>query len=234
MRTGYVGVAGERSFWGYNAYARRYMFIATGAYADECASRIPEALDTYASFARVDVQSTFKVSDADAFIRDLKRARRYQATRISRDGDRGATFYVGSRSSNLFCRVYNKSIEANLLPDGDGELVRVEFVLRDDYADKVWRRFRGGELDFVFGSLVERMFERDSATCIIERVQIALSGRDLELLRRDHDDWRERRLAWLENTVIPALNKLMTESPEFAKRVRNALDNLPVLADNGK
>jgi hypothetical protein len=203
------------------------MLIITGAYAQECAARIPEQLDTYASFARIDIQSTFKVNDADEFISKLKHARRYQATRINREDRRGATFYVGSRSSALFARAYNKTAESNLQSDDESEFVRVEFCLRDKYADRVWTQFRSNKLEQMFVSLVERMFDEISAKQILERASLDLTEREKLMLASDVSDWRERRLAWLESTVVPALQKLMTEDASMIERVWLALDNLP-------
>ncbi|WP_414651185.1 replication initiation factor domain-containing protein, partial [Escherichia coli] len=98
----------------------------------------------------------------------LEPASRYSARRIIPLNSEGSTLYVGSPSSDLMCRVYNKTAEASLpAPDGR-DLIRVEYLLRDKYADKAWMRARDGEIDGVWLSLTRRMFARSSSDSVIQ------------------------------------------------------------------
>lgn len=225
VRSGYIGVQKDKTFFGYHDIAQRWMFIRTGASARDIVQFVPERLDQYLSVARLDVQVTYPWDDADHHIRMLMPSTRYSARRLSPISERGETLYIGAPSSNLMARVYNKTAESGLPYDDGRDLVRVEFVLRDAYADKAWQRARVGDLDSVWTALVRKMFTRDSASSIINLAQ-AEPANDFVLFFERNQDIVDRRMRWLESVVIPALNKLIALHPEASEAVWRALDNV--------
>lgn len=62
---------------------------------------------------------------------------RYKAS-ITRNSDGGQTFYLGSRLSRAFGRVYDKGIEAGLEPE-TGKLWRYEVEFKKPLAQQVWK-----------------------------------------------------------------------------------------------
>lgn len=225
VRSGYVGVQKHKTFLGYHDAASRWMFIRTGSAAIDIVDFVPERLDPYLSVARLDVQCTFPIDDADYFIRMLMPSSRYSARRLSPVSDRGETLYIGSPSSDLMARIYNKTVESGLPYDDGRELVRVEFVLRDRYADKAWERARAGDLDSVWVALARKMLTRDSASAVVKHAQ-AEPANDFVLFYQQDNDVVSRRLRWLESVVVPALNKLIALDPDSSHAVWRALDKI--------
>lgn len=225
VRSGYVGVQKGKTFLGYHDVAARWMFIRTGYAAVDIVDFVPERLDPYLSVARLDVQATFPCDDADHFIKMLMPSSRYSARRLSPVDDRGETLYIGSPSSDLMARIYNKTAESGLPYDDGRELVRVEFVLRDKYADKAWERARVGDLDSVWVALAKKMLTRDSSSAVVMHAQ-AEPANDFVLFHQQDNDVVSRRLRWLESVVVPALNKMIALEPDSVHAVWKALDNV--------
>ena len=225
VRSGYVGVQKGKTFLGYHDVAQRWMFIQTGSGARDVVDFVPERLDPYISVARLDVQATFPFEDADYFIRMLMPSSRYSARRLSQVSERGETLYVGAPSSDLMARIYNKTAESGLNYDDGRDLVRVEFVLRDRYADKAWQRARSCDLDSVWVALAKKMLTRDSAGAVVKHAQ-AESANDFVLFHQREGDVVSRRMRWLESVVVPSLNKMIALCPDSAADVWRALDNV--------
>lgn len=98
-----------------------------------------------AKFTRIDLAFDFTGTDRlfSALARDLnnKRFTGFQSWQEISSTDRGVkatTFYLGSRSSTRFARVYDKGLESGL-SDVPGEIVRFEFVFRSEQCQVVAR-----------------------------------------------------------------------------------------------
>lgn len=226
VRSGYRGKQSGKTFFGHHDITQRWMLIRTGDAARDILDVVPVSVDPYLSVARLDVQITCEVDCADDFIQSLAPAARYSARRITPLNDAGMTLYVGSAASDLMCRVYNKSAESGIPAPNGGELLRIEYVLRDMYADGTWDKARDGALDGVWLSLTRRMFARESSDAIITRARV--HGVDPEYIsaRQESDDVVSRRLRWLETIVVPALNKMIAQHPESLGKVWLALDKV--------
>ena len=204
---GYWCAETRRAFVGDDS--RRVMVSVTSSPAHAAALAIPR-LETL-SIARIDVQTTFVARDADLLIRSCDPSARYQAFRIAPVRDRGCTLYVGSPRSDKRLRIYNKSAESGEAPEV-GEYVRFELQLRDDYAERAFTSLRGGGLKGWYLHALRSMI--DSFTFAI--VRDALN--DVEEYQQDSvalEDWTQRRIIWVERSVIPALKKLFAARPEY-------------------
>lgn len=218
-RAGARGWRGNRSFVG--VFDNGMLLIeATGSAAQSAADTIDKLISSDGmSVARIDLQATFWVADADAIIRTIVPSRRYRCTQVMNVYERGCTLYVGSPSSDARLRIYNKSVESGQHPPEGGEWLRVEIQLRNKYADRAWISWRkraqnGLLLEYVRKMLDERTYRlvRDA----IEHGDEPIFDEDLE------DDWLCRRLYWLEHTVVPALRKLALHDDYAREQVRLA------------
>jgi len=205
--SGYWCAESRRAFVGDDS--RRVMVSVTSSLAHNAALAIPR-LETL-SIARIDVQTTLVSRDADLLIRSCDPSARYQAFRIAPVRGRGHTLYVGSPKSDKRLRVYNKSAESGEMPD-TGEYVRFELQLRDDYAERAFNALRGGGLKGWYLHALRSMI--DSFT--FATVRDALN--DVEEYQQDSvalEDWTQRRIVWVERSVIPALKRLFAVRPDY-------------------
>lgn len=183
----------------------RLLVSVTGAAAHNAALKLREMMrvDNRAwSVARLDLQQTHAVSDADALVRATVPVARYRSSLITPINGVGATLYVGAAKSDRRLRIYNKTAESGVeAPDG-GDLLRVEVVLRNRLADAALRMFSAA--GDVFYSHVKQMLARCSVLDLI-------SGAGTQVLVPyidESEDWLERRLRWLDSCVLPALRKI--------------------------
>jgi hypothetical protein len=204
---GYWCAESRRAFVGDDGY--RVMVSVTSSPAHAAALAIPR-LETL-SIARIDVQTTFISRDADLLIRSCETSNRYQAFRIAPVHGRGHTLYVGSPRSDKRLRIYNKSAESGETPN-EGEYVRVELQLRDDYAERAFTALRGGGLKGWYLHALKAMIDpftfaivRDSIDGVEEYHEDAAA----------RDDWTQRRIIWVERSVIPALKRLFAARPDY-------------------
>ena len=97
------------------------MYQASGSWAHAIARKLDRLLPVEGrSVARIDVQATLAVHDADAIIRTTVPNRRYKGTLIQTVFGKGATLYVGAPSSDARLRLYNKSAESGEYPEAAG------------------------------------------------------------------------------------------------------------------
>jgi len=204
---GYWCAESRRAFVGDDGY--RVMVSVTSSPAHAAALAIPR-LETL-SIARIDVQTTLVARDADALIRSCDPSARFQAFRIAPVRGRGHTLYVGSPRSDKRLRIYNKSAESGETPN-EGEYVRFELQLRDDYAERAFTALRGGGLAGWYLHALKAMI--DPFTHAIVRDSI----NDVEEYHEDaaaRDDWTQRRIRWVERSVMPALKRLFAARPDY-------------------
>ncbi len=188
----------------------RVLISVTGAEAHDAASRLRQMVveGRRWSIARLDLQETHAVHDADAIVLSTDPRSRYKSHLIRPVSaiHRGATMYVGAPKSDRRLRIYNKTAESGVRTPEGQELVRVELVLRNRRADQAWQNLCS-DIDAIFGAHVEQMLERCPVIDIITTFRS-----DVRLTYVDSEDWLERRLRWVDGCVIPALRKLQMQS----------------------
>jgi hypothetical protein len=219
---GYAGFLKDNFFIGDNG--DRVLFQATGSRAEDI---IPLIETTWAglSVARLDIQLTVLVADADAVISRVFPSKAYKAVRMLNLGERGATLYVGSPKSRVRLRMYNKTAESGESLVSGMERMRIELQLRDEYADRGLINLKAGAGDMFFRYYVTRMTD-GYTTAIVDR---AFKDSDMlamvETCTEKSDDTRK---AWLEHSVIPAIMKLAAYDKPFVKdflaRLKEILD----------
>jgi len=219
---GYRGYRSGKVFLGERE--DRYLVQATGAIAHDVALRFPLPVEHELSVARIDVQVTMVVQDADFFIRACEPQGPYQATRWSRVGEPGETLYVGAPKSDCRLRIYNKTAESGIKPQVPGDFLRVEIQFRNRYADRMFRAIRARAPRLPFLSHLRRMvdsFTFDTVKRHVESVEEELFPEEQFV----EVDALARRKAWLERSVIPAMRKVLAEEPEYLQVFLQLLDN---------
>lgn len=170
------------------------------------------------SVARIDVQCTYTVPDADQMVIQAQPAGGYKAMRVQPLTGTGCTLYVGAPKSDRRLRVYNKSAEAGMYPDGGQEYLRVEVVLRNRRADQ----FFGGM--HTMGDMYAYHVSAMLADCDLRDMIMADTAGIQFPLTDDGDEWISRRLRWVDACVIPALRKLdLATDLDMADYVRRGL-----------
>jgi len=219
---GYRGYKSGRIFFGERE--DRYLVQATGAIAHDVALRFPLPVEHELSVARIDVQVTMVTSNADFFIRACEPNRAYKAARWSSVGEPGETLYVGAPKSDCRLRIYNKTAESGIKPQGPGDFVRLEIQFRNRYADRMFRAIRARAPRLPFLSHLRRMvdsFTFDVVKRHIESVEEELFPEE----QFTETDALTRRKAWIERSVIPAMRKVLAEEPEYLQTFLQILDN---------
>jgi len=105
---GYRGFMLDNLYIGDNG--DRMMLMASGAKAQE-AIKLIDTKWPGLSVARLDIQLTIYVADADSVIRGIMPATAYKSVRLTNLNERGSTLYVGSPKSRCRLRVYNKTAQ---------------------------------------------------------------------------------------------------------------------------
>lgn len=202
----------------------RVLVQATGALANDVALRLPFPVEGGYSVARIDVQVTFAVKDADFLIRACEPSPVYKASRWIPVRSKGETLYVGAPSSEVRLRLYNKTAEAGVSPPEGGEYLRVELQFRNRKADRMFLAFRARAPRFPFLAQLKRMI--DAFT--YQMVSNAINEGDQELFLEEEIpelDASSRRKAWLERSAVPALKRVLAEDPDYLDTFLRLLDN---------
>jgi len=220
---GFRGYRSGRIFIGEND--DRFLIQATGSIAHDVAMRLQLPLEHEISVARIDVQHTFVVADADRLINSCEPNRSYQATRWVRIDEPGATLYVGSPRSDVRLRVYNKTAESGLKPTVCGDYIRVELQFRNRKADHMFRAIRARAPRFPFLVQLKRMVDG----FMYQMVHDSIADEDEELFIEELPkelDAMSRRKAWVERSVVPALRKILAEEPQYLQTLLSMLDSI--------
>lgn len=175
------------------------------------------------SIARIDVQRTVAVSDADDVVLHASSSPRYQRLLLDPRPGRGATLYVGSPRSRGRLRVYNKSAQADLYPS-IGEYLRLEYQCRDYVAD------------MIYSGLVAHQEDADGYLLSVLKSRVAVMAPSLfDLLPSSHTDFsiHEERPSprygdWLFGTVLPALRRIEVLDSDLYLRFLLALKRDPL------
>jgi hypothetical protein len=140
--------------------------------------------------------------------------------------EKGTTLYVGAPTSRVRLRIYNKTAESGIVPEGGGEYVRFELQCRDQYADKAFVAVRNNMARSFYLMMLKKMID----TYTLKLVEGAIRAADEELFVDDFpaskDDPVARKKRWLEQSVLPALRRLLVEDKEY-------VDNFVKLLYNG-
>jgi len=221
--TGARGWYGDKCFVG--VWDNGMLLIqASSAWAQVVADRIADIIPQKdMSVARIDLQATMWVADADAIITTVVPCKRYKCTLVRPLYERGCTLYVGAPSSDARLRMYNKSVESGQYPPEGGEWLRVELQLRNRYADRAWLNWRKrAQAGFLLEYLRKMTDERT-----YRMVRDAMEHGEEPVIDEDvDDDWIERRLYWLRHTVIPALRRLALHDEYARRQVALALSDI--------
>jgi len=209
----------------------RLMIWASGQHAHYVARTIRTDLSDSYSVARMDLQVTMASLDADYMIEYIQPAKIYKATKIVNINGKGTTLYVGAPASRVRLRIYNKTAESGIVPEDGGEYVRIELQCRDQYADKAFTAVRNNMARSFYLMMIKRMI--DSYT--FKLIEGAIRSADEELFVDDFpaskDDPISRKKRWLEQSVLPALRRLLIEDKDyvdnFVKLLYNGADNGP-------
>jgi hypothetical protein len=168
---------------------------------------------------RIDFQVTISVPDGktDEIILALARRvtelgetgerRRLKYTYISGYGD-GDTFYVGSRSSERFIRIYNKGAQS-----GQEASIRVEVELKGGLAEAAWADLRKSASH----SLFSLQAVCGAAYNVGIPLPVRLQAANREFVRdSDKAKSHARTLKWLRESVKPTVSRLIKEGIEEA------------------
>ncbi len=128
-------------------------------------------------------------------------------TSIIRSTPKGTTFYLGSRTSDRYFRVYDKTAESDgAYPPGTW---RYEVEYKGDRAWMVSQRVRKpGNIAEAIRDIVESAFANYGIS--LPCLALQRSWRDAGIRSATND---EKRLAWLEKTIAPAISKLREGVP---------------------
>lgn len=202
----------------------RVLLQVTGSLANDVALRLPFPSDVEVSVARIDVQCTIDVRDADFLIRTCEPSPVYKACRWSQVRAPGETLYVGAPSSEVRLRLYNKTAQSGVKSDGGFDFLRVELQFRNRKADQMFRAFRARAPRFPFLSQLKRMVDPYTYQMVYDFV----SRGEQEIFQEEEPeelDLLSRRKAWLERCVLPALKRVLAEEPEYLEIFLALLDN---------
>jgi len=203
----------------------RIMIWASGQNAHYVARTIKtELFDSY-SVARMDLQITMTSLDADYMIEYIQPNKVYKCTKITNLHEKGTTLYVGAPTSRVRLRIYNKTAESGIRSESGGEYVRFELQCRDQYADKAFVAVRNNMARSFYLMMLKRMI--DAYT--FKLVEGAIRSADEELFIDDFptskDDPLSRKKRWLEQSVLPALRRLLVEDKDYVDNFVNWLYN---------
>jgi hypothetical protein len=221
----YYGFRGDNSVF-VGQSSDRMMIWASGNEAHYVAKTLNTSVFESFSVARMDLQVTMTSLDADYMIEYIQPAKAYKATKVVNVNEKGTTLYVGAPTSNIRLRVYNKTAESGIVPDTGGEYVRFEIQSRNQYADKAFVAFRNNMVRSFYLMILKRMID----TYTYKLVEGAIRSNEEELFVDDfplnRDDPISRKKRWLEQSVFPALRRLLVEDKEY-------VDNFIKLLYNG-
>lgn len=230
---GAIGIKGKRGFVG-QWDDGRIILTSTGASANETAIHAFGTLTPEGrSIARLDIQVTASIDNADGLIIKALPSRRYKATLYTTVNGAGATLYVGAPKSNARLRIYNKTAESGLAADDGREYIRFEMQFRDQYAERAWMRYARGEGNQILVDWVARMVD-DGVTAQWLYAWLGVHGSKYNdpVIEAD-DDWVDRRKMWIERSVIPAIRKLLAVDPAYADVIQSLLNGVQSGAPEG-
>lgn len=192
-----------------------------------------------AHYSRLDLQATVRFAQEDndygnkalsiAVASNLQRPRAQQRkiTQWS-DADGGYTLYIGSRTSNHYCRLYNKAAASE--EECYAKCWRFEVELHNESATKAAQYiFNGSKSQSRAAASTVWQYYRDRGV----QPPYSREGEDNAVLpvARPQTDL-ERKLKWLETQVAPTVRLLLEHAPRdivlAAIGIADAAERLPV------
>jgi len=209
----------------------RMMIWASGQNAHYVAKTLNTSVFEGFSVARMDLQVTMTSLDADYMIEYIQPSKVYKATKVANVNEKGITLYVGAPTSNIRLRVYNKTAESGIIPDGGGEYVRIELQCRNQYADKAFIAFRNNMVRSFYFMILKRMVDGYTYKLVEGAIRSSEEELFIDDFPTNKDDPVARKKRWLEQSVLPALRRLLIEDRQyvdnFVKLLYNGTDNDP-------
>jgi len=203
----------------------RLMIWASGSQAHYVARTLNTDITDSYSVARMDLQVTVTSLDADYWIECIQPAKIYKATKVVNLNEKGTTLYIGAPTSNIRLRVYNKTAESGIVPDGGGEFVRFEFQCRNQYADKAFVAFRNNMVRSFYLMVLKRMVDGYTYKLVESAIRSAEEELFTDNFPSSKDDPLSRKKRWLEQSVLPALRRLLVEDKDYVDNFVNWLYN---------
>lgn len=156
---------------------------------------------------RIDVQATVRTDGpvTPLIIREHKRAKRHKtrekqthAITLWQSDDGGATLYLGSRSSEVYCRIYNKAVESGL--DHYEQCARWELEFKGDHAKLCARILTdGGLVSAHVVSILNEYLARRGCSLVTSdgsRQPISCSQKRSDM---------QKTFRWLHDSVSPSI-----------------------------
>jgi hypothetical protein len=222
---GFKGITKDGVFVGYRHYDDRIIVQGIGSAANRAVLIFSErSKGKKQSVARFDAQVTFKVDDADRVIVFASPKKRYKAMRMSAVFDRGDTLYVGSPKSAYRLRIYNKTAQSGIAPD-EGEYIRFEITFRNSLADTAYKSYLEGDIDLYFLGYLGQMIDEVTFN-LVKYILFKDMAAEPRLFEKEDDEGTEKTKMWLENVVIPCLQKLYLRDPDYVTKLIETLDKI--------
>jgi hypothetical protein len=222
---GFRGINKDGIFIGYREYDDRVMVQGIGSSANRAVLIFQQrSSGKNYSVARFDAQVTFAIDDADRTITFCSPRKRYKSMRISSISERGETIYVGSPTSSYRLRVYNKTAQSGLKPE-KGEYIRFEITFRNTLADSAYKAYLSGDMKAYFLGYLSQMV--DEVTLNLVRY-ILDKDRTIEprIFETEDNKGIDGTKMWLENIVIPCIQKLYLREPDYISELMKRLDKI--------
>jgi hypothetical protein len=222
---GFKGLMQKGVFIGYRDYDDRVIIQGVGSSANRAVLIFSErSRGKKSSVARFDAQVTFPVDDADRTIMFASPRKRYKSMRITSVSERGETLYVGSPTSAYRLRVYNKTAQSGIQPE-QGEYIRFEITFRNTLADSAYKAYIEGDMRAYFLGYLSQMV--DEVTYNVVR---HILDKDMTIEPRvfetEEDKGIDKTKIWLENVVMPCVQKLYLRDPDYVKILIERLDKI--------
>jgi hypothetical protein len=222
---GFRGINKDGIFIGYREYDDRVLVQGIGSNANRAILIFQQrSRGKKYSIARFDAQITFAIDDADRTIMFCSPKKRYKSMRIVSVSERGETLYVGSPTSAYRLRVYNKSAQSGLKPQ-EGEYIRFEIVFRNTLADSAYKAYLEGDMRAYFLGYLSQMV--DEVTLNLVR-HILDKDKTIEprVFETEDNKGLEGTKMWLENIVMPCIQKLYLRDPVYVSNLIERLDKI--------
>jgi len=144
--------------------------------------------------------------------------------RISSINERGETLYVGSPTSAYRLRVYNKTAQSGIKPEV-GEYIRFEITFRNTLADAAYKAYLEGNMQVYFLGYLSQMVDEvtfNVAKHILDKDKTVKP----DIFEVEQDKGIEKTKSWLENVVMPCIQKLYLRDPGYVTCLLDKLDNM--------
>jgi hypothetical protein len=193
----------------------RVMIWSSGSEAHYVAKTLDTSITKDYSVARIDLQITIVSLDADYWIECIQPAKIYKSVKIVNVGEKGTTLYIGAPTSNLRMRIYNKTAESGIKPDSGGDFTRFELQCRNQYADKAYVALRNNMVRSFYLMVLKRMVDAFTYKVVEGAIRSSEEELFVDNFPTKQDDPVSRKKRWLEQSVLPALRRLLLEDKDY-------------------